>query len=330
MPKLLFHCRNCNNPFHLFPSAAKKTKPGQHFCSRTCYLKCSKLVANVGKDVHNYISDEDVLPFKIDDEEKAYLLGFIQTDGSLRHKTVIVSISERDKDILYRFQQKFGGRITSRVSDTNFKKDYHSAQWTLGSVYFVKQMNALGLTCGKKSHTTKPLPVPEHLLIPYVRGLIDGDGCVVVTGKGLPMIGFVTASEDMAKFYANWLGSHGMKVFLKRNTRDNIFNISITREKAQEIATLLYKDSSIHLQRKMDKALEIMKWVRPDSIPRHNWTSDRWSEEELNLVRSFDYDYKSLMASNLLSHRTENSLIIKCRLLRKKDKSLHSPSLNEQ
>lgn len=330
MPKLTFECVNCHKPFEVYPSESKKTKSGSKCCSRACYFKCSKLLANKGKDVHNYISDEDVLSFEIDDEEKAYLLGFIQTDGSLRHKSVIVSISERDKDILYRFQQKFGGRIAFRVSDTNFKKNYHYGQWVLGSVYFVKQLNRLGLTCGKKSHTTKPLPVPEHLLIPYIRGLIDGDGCVVMTGKGLPMIGFVTASEDMAKFYADWLGSHGMKVVLKRNTRDNIFNISITREKAQKIATLLYKDSSIHLQRKMDKALEIMKWIRPDGMFKHDWTSDRWSEEELNLVRSFDYDYKSLMASNLLSHRTENSLLLKCRKLRKKDQIAHSPSLNGQ
>ena len=47
----------------------------------------------------------------------------------------------------------------------------------------------------------------------------------------------------------------------------------------------------------MDKALEIMKWIRPDGMFKHDWTSDRWSEEELNVVRSFDYGFKFTFSS---------------------------------
>lgn len=143
------NCKSCGKEIEVCPSETK----GRHkrsYCDRKCYTADAKnfFKSISGENHYAYIKD-DVPVFEIKDEITAYFLGFLQTDGTLDHKRVSIEIGTKDNNILYLFQKKFGGKITHRFRKTNFSDKHESSCWRLGSVAFVKQMNALGIPCGK-------------------------------------------------------------------------------------------------------------------------------------------------------------------------------------
>ena len=306
-------CSLCGNKFNT--SDKRPSKTGRRYCSRKCYKKDAKTTANRGENCYNYIRDEDVPPFKIDSEMKAYFLGFLQTDGHLSHKCAAISINQIDSHLLEDFQKAFGGRISERVQTTNFKKDAHSAVWTLSSVLFVKQMNTLGIPCGKKSQIVCPISVPKNLEKHYLRGLIDGDGSLSLNSAGVPYLGFTTDSTCMKNYFCKFLQKFNMDLDPKRNKRDRIYNFCLARSGAQAIASYLYDEATVYLSRKKIIADKFQDWTVPIRGKKVNWTK----EEIAILVRS-DFDVESIIHQNLLPNRSNDAIGTKCSALKQRVK----------
>lgn len=255
---MILKCKICGKDF-------EKTAHRKTYCNRKCYLKDAKNVSLRGKDCHNFINE--IPAFKINDEITAYFLGFLQTDGTLDHKRVSIEIGTKDISILYAFEKKFGGKVTTRIRNTNFSNNHSCSCWRLGSVAFVKQMNALGIPCGKKSNIISPIEMPKEFERHYIRGLIDGDGSLSITSTGRPCLGFVTDSDKMKKYISKWLLKHGnVLTNVNRNKRDNIYSITVTGNKAQKLIEILYQDCSVYLPRKLEIAQRIMTRLKEPMI----------------------------------------------------------------
>jgi hypothetical protein len=210
--------------------------------------------------------------------EHAYFFGFVQTDGTLskpfekRNKGRLdIELGTEDLHILKSFKQLFPSiysSIRTRIRDTNFKEEYKSYTLTICNMGFRNELNKLGVPYGKKSQTVS-LPKSNFCEKDYIRGLIDGDGSVGITAKGLPFISFTVRSEELKEYFVNAIERiTGERKKLNRNTRDNIYNIMVNREKAQKFIKSLYYPGCLVLKRKLRNAELALRWKRPKNMKR--------------------------------------------------------------
>lgn len=254
--------------------------------------------------------------------EHAYLFGFLQTDGSLSANTrnrgkVTLEIAYRDKHILEAFQELVpeNSSIRERTRDTNFKKGYHSAVWTLCDWELRTTLNALGLPYGKKSDVVSP-PKGEFSERDYYRGIIDGDGSLGMTktGRVFPFVSFGTKSPALASGYKDFVFRVLGKTFSNNpNTRDRMYNLMVTREDAQVLAAYLYPEGCLALERKVEAARKISEWVRPPDMGKITWERRKWLPEEDEFVLT-----RAIQESVEVLRRTERSVKMRIWRLAKK------------
>ena len=127
-------------------------------------VKCKKIkrIPNLNKDF-----------FKtIDNEFKAYILGFIYADGYIEsnERTLAFNINEKDIDILYKIKECMNCNNEIRKSSTKKCVRLH-----LSSIDLVDDLKKLGVTRNKTQKISFP-KIDKELLRHFLRGYFDGDG----------------------------------------------------------------------------------------------------------------------------------------------------------
>jgi hypothetical protein len=142
---------------------------------------------------------------------------------------------------------------------------------------------ALGLPVGRKSTIIAP-PSEPFSHSDYFRGLIDADGSVGFTFKGVPFVSLVTASAAIAEFTcAEILAVTGAVRTAKPNKRDGVVNLMVSYEAAAVLAEWLYRDACIALDRKRRAASDVAAWERPATMRAAN-NHRRWTDAEDDAV----------------------------------------------
>ncbi|MGW3414882.1 hypothetical protein [Streptomyces sp. NPDC000888] len=218
--------------------------------------------------------------------EYAYMFGFLQADGHLHQGAgqkgrLTVELNIRDIDVLYRFKHltPYNSSVTERVRATNFSESSHTATWSLCSLEARTKLNQLGLPYGRKSRTIAP-PHVEFACRDYLRGMLDADGSLGYTSPGYPFACLTTASTAIGEYlcrYAHQLT--GVERLMRRNTRDDVYNIGYELEAAQALVADLYYPGCLSLGRKQVKADSLATWVRPASM-RAACTRRAWTAQE--------------------------------------------------
>ena len=200
------------------------------------------------------------------DKNDSYVFGILITDGNLYLDTrnrgrVQLEISKRDEDLvdklvsLIPFSKKsnriritnFSVKETSYVSFKNFKREFRENLIENGFPIKNKTENA-------------STPLKKYDEAAFWRGVIDGDGSIGVTSKNEPFVSLVTKSEFLKEKYLEFLYKNfNITKNLNRNKRDNIYNIIVKNKDAVNLAKLLYDNNDIHLNRKYEKAMFILK-----------------------------------------------------------------------
>ncbi|WP_431042880.1 LAGLIDADG family homing endonuclease [Streptomyces sp. P1-3] len=209
----------------------------------------------------------------LEDPRYAYMFGFLQADGNLyagagQKERLSVEISHRDIGILQEFQKltPYTSTITERTRATNFAQSHRSARWTVYSLEVRNRLVEAGLPYGPKSTKITPPRVPFSRP-DYLRGIIDADGSIGHTGKGLPFVGLTTASSAIAAYVCHYFKrTQGIQRRPGRNTRDCVYNVLYTREAGVTVAKHLYYPGSLALDRKRESAARVSSWVRPDDM----------------------------------------------------------------
>lgn len=218
--------------------------------------------------------------------EYAYMFGFLQADGHLAQGVgqkgrLTVEINAKDIELLRKFQKltPYYSSITERTRSTNFAETHNSAVWSLCSLEARTKLNELGLPYGRKSKTIAP-PSIEFSTGDYLRGLIDADGSVGFTSKGVPFISLTTASTAIASHLRDYArDATGAERIIKRNARDDIYNVFYAMDAAQRLAANLYYPGCLSLERKRTTADSVAAWVRPADM-RAAYTRRRWTQQE--------------------------------------------------
>ena len=186
----------------------------------------------------------------IDSPEKAYLLGIIQTDGNVRlmERNASVTITQH-KDYSWYLEDMLH-LISDYVPKTN---DRNCNQLTIGSKKIVKRLIEIGIVPNKsKTQTDENIDtlwstIPDCYKGDFIRGLIDGDGCVryFIQERGINEschINLCSTQKHLLDLVANWLDEnfdYRPRVFSDKT----VYRIIITDyKKSIEIGKTLYKN----------------------------------------------------------------------------------------
>lgn len=208
----------------------------------------------------------------IDTQEKAYFLGFLYADGcnNVRNNTVTIGLQERDKEILEKLRDLISPDRPLYYFDRSRdrkRKGFENSQnvyaLTICNKHISNRLAELG--CGQaKTHTlTFPEWLDKNLIRHFIRGYFDGDGgiCIpILKSPNLNIISTLSFCTSLKEIVWNVL-SINMGIHTPQNCKNNNIRCleSGGRQKVTTFLDWIYKDSTIHLQRKYEKYLLIKK-----------------------------------------------------------------------
>lgn len=200
----------------------------------------------------------------IDTEDKAYFLGLLLADGTInkrREEYTIVSlhVSQQDIDIVEKFKHYTQSEnkiyIGSKINDCALR---------ITSRKMVNDLSKFGIIPQKTGKNTICVDdIPEDLIRHFIRGLIEGDGWYSIsntsTGRVVTSVG-VCGDYNTCDFVQQWfqkiLGTSPLKVSKVKNK--NCYKIGYSSyDVGCRIVDYLYKDATVFINRKMEKAHEL-------------------------------------------------------------------------
>lgn len=193
----------------------------------------------------------------IDTPDKAYFLGLLYADGY--NKTTqgfTITLQEEDRDILEKFKKyiEFEGNLYHKTVE-NRKPTY---ELNIGNKKLSEDLIRVG--CGPCKSLTLQFPteeqVPKYLLSHFIRGYLDGDGCVSIEKR--------SCSTKIVLCLTEQFGVELQKIL---NEKFNIHSL-ITKQSKIHVLSMggrlqcvkfldwLYQDAEeLKLQRKYEKYL---------------------------------------------------------------------------
>lgn len=257
---------------------------------------------------------------KLNLADRSYIIGLFQGDGSLYQSQesqkgrLTYAISNTDSDIVYKLQDLLSPYVNVGVNirerKTNFSESCTLITLTICSLEFRNELKVF-VPIGKKANIVSP---PKEISEQdYIRGLIDADGSVGITKTGKCFISLGTSSEDIKNYVVDSIHRVvGCTKKLNRNKRDDMYNIILLNEDAQKYASFIYKDSSLHIDRKYNKYLQlVLPWVRDPKSRKVTWNKTNWTSLDDKTVMLVGLSIEEKMK---LLNRTRSSIV--CRMVR--------------
>lgn len=200
---------------------------------------------------------------KIDNEEKAYWLGFIYADGFITTKrkhgsqSLGITLSIKDIDHLEKFKKSINSthKINTYLYHGFEKEGYPATKCSRILIPSQKIVNDLKKH-GVVENKTKILIFPKiknDLLNHFLRGYLDGDGSLFEDSRGTYGLSFNGTKEFL----------EGINTFLQTNqkiSRDKtIYSIRYSGNlKVLKVCNVIYKDATIYMDRKYNKYVKLL------------------------------------------------------------------------
>lgn len=207
----------------------------------------------------------------INTESKAYYLGLLFADGSIKSKSnrIELKLIEQDKDILSKFSNLILGQ--ERLNYIEYKK-YPYACKNANNLYTFCVSNKsikdalikLGCTPNKSLTLKFPQNIPNELLKHFIRGYFDGDGCITYASlkNHKDFYTAIVSTNDFCVSLQNIIlnvldiKSGIIRGSGKKNTITKKLYIGGNRQ-VLKFMSWLYSDATYFLQRKYNKFLEL-------------------------------------------------------------------------
>ena len=240
-----------------------------YFFAEKGYVKRSTLrKENIKIDIFNPVNTP----------EAAYILGFYIADGCLNGNKFVITLNEKDKEILEKIRD-----YMSPITKLIYKKETINKQGIVSHPMYsfafackeiVSCLEDLGL--GKnKTYLSKSIKniVPKELMWDFIRGYWDGDGCisssnvtknVKETSYNYINIGFTIISKDpdilneMNEFFIE----EGINTHVYPDNKGNYLVGTHSKPEIEKIYNKLYTSSNLFMERKRAKFNEIMATSR--------------------------------------------------------------------
>ena len=195
----------------------------------------------------------------IDTEHKAYWLGFFYADGHVetaRH-TIELSLKEEDYNHLEKFKNDLeSDHIISKRSKVIDDNIYYSYRISISREKLKNDLINKGCVPNKTKILTYPdtNQVPFELQRHFIRGYIDGDGCVSCINNSKIFSVDIVGTIDFLNGINNYFKlAQGENIYDFKHT--DIKHFSKAGRFAFDMMTHLYKDATIYLDRKYQRYL---------------------------------------------------------------------------
>lgn len=203
----------------------------------------------------------------INTEHKAYWLGFIYADGFINttEDVIGISLNEKDEEHLEKFKKdiEFKGNIHHYKNSTGFTNSNY-VRIIIRSKTMKQHLIRLGVYENKTNILQFPTinQVPRELIMHFIRGYIDGDGCITYShtqkngNKNYSIK--ITGTLDIIQSIQYVLNTN-VKLE-QRYPERNIDNWSLTiggNKQVKRILDLLYGNATIFLDRKYNRYIEL-------------------------------------------------------------------------
>lgn len=216
---------------------------------------------------------------QIDDEHKAYWIGFIWADGymAIRHRNGHISyefkLSLKEDD--YQHLEKFNEDLNGNYDVKFYKQNTSFGEYTESRLYITNQhfgkilSNKYGVIPHRSDCSKIIKAIPEHLMKHFIRGLIDADGSFCkynIIERGYNVNKYrvsIGTNEALLRFIEKHLMDNNIlnmaerKLYQRHEGQDGEYKTLEISGKEQYLSLLnyIYNDAHIYLNRKYKKYL---------------------------------------------------------------------------
>ena len=184
--------------------------------------------------------------------DSAYILGLLQADGSIcekRHR-IRITLQRGDAELLSTIALRMGASRNLIPSRSPKGVGYYLGIYSRRLTDSVIKWGVLP----NKSHIASTHPALQYNSH-YWRGVVDGDGSLCVTKKGVRLLTLV-GSKSICKQFQSFCRWHGCGLNVNTHAHMTVYTFRLSSDESRKIADLLYGDADLALERKKLKYLE--------------------------------------------------------------------------
>ena len=194
----------------------------------------------------------------IDNLNKAWVMGFLASDGTIRKdcNEIKIGLSRRDREVLEKIKEEM--KIETNIRDYQTSSGFDISELVWSSKQQKADLSKYGIV-NKKTYSGVFLPdfKDDNYKLAYILGYFDGDGSISITSNRYLRFRLCSHTklilEQIAQFFKNkYNASYSLS---KDNTRE-MYELSISTHYANQIFSDMYSLNTICLKRKLDKFLE--------------------------------------------------------------------------
>lgn len=228
-------------------------------------LRKNQIVIRTQKETSKkYDVDEDYFT-EINTQNKAYILGFFYADGNvgLNNNVVQIALQARDKHILDEMNKQFGGNRPLVFDERSKKYNNHQDIYmlTLKNNKIHDDLIRYGVKPQKTHSITYPEFLSDDLHRHFLRGVMDGDGCIHGTEKSrkiraVDICGTQMFCEKAKEVIENSLGIHCSLISTNKACPNTKKLVISGIHQATKFLNWIYEDAEMYLIRKYNIYLE--------------------------------------------------------------------------
>lgn len=192
-------------------------------------------------------------------DNMAYILGFWAADGCAKGKNKI-SFSQNEREVIERIKSALNSE--HKVSCREYRDSKFQYTLTFSSDQITLDLKRIfGIPSIRAKSLTLPFPeVPTTFKRHFVRGCIDGDGCLGFY-NGVPNISFTTGSHKFADGLRDCVISRtGIEGLVRLRSNQRSYAVHFNGIKAKCLSLWLYSDIGLSVQRKCGIAERFWEW----------------------------------------------------------------------
>lgn len=225
----------------------KKTRASRN--NLDCCNKCASRLSNSGSNNSSfkYHKKEDYFS-NIDNETKAYLLGWIAADGSIRNKTLFIELHDRDRSIL----ELFVNEISPNSTITK-RKNRNSSYLTISSINLINDIcRNLNVSPGNKQNLVRiPQNLSSKLTSCFIRGFLEGDGWISIVKEKYITCGIATICPILRSNFVSVSKTLNIKCY------ENEKGVAWYGKNSLKFLDIIYNNATVKLNRKYDTYIKM-------------------------------------------------------------------------